>query len=437
MKKFYVGIAVVMVVALGFGAVNLASANVESPLTGQNENGFRIRGGEKDGPLHDLFLENLAEALGVSSGDLVARLESGEKLPDIAAEYGYEGEALKELLTSVREATIEDALEAGLITEEQAEKAREGGGRKGHGRRGNGVLQEYFANALADVLGISVGHSLRRTPQMIQAEVNWINYLADGGAAASSAVLSDYGNLVEQISDGVGEYFLATAFTKAKGERVFGTDLWNQTFFQNYGREIGKMHALSKLYPIPAPDFKRYEWNDKVILDLETWLPHSDREVLLEYQKLKNDIETLPKDQENYGLIHQDAHGGNFFVDDNGVFTFFDFDDCAYSWFANDIGILFFYARDAKSEIPNYQNVFVKNIVAGYKQANSFDPSWLEYIPSFIKLREITLYGVIHRDFDVDNIDHPWISKFMDGRREKIINNIPYFDFDFSSVNLD
>lgn len=161
MKKFYVGLAATLVIALGFGAVSMASANEFTP--GQGFKDAAARGGEKDGPLHDLFLENLAEALGISSDDLAARLEGGEKLPNIAAEYGYEGEALKELLTSVRDATIEDALATGLITEEQAERAREFGGRRGPGRRGkgrfgggDGVLREYFENAMADALGMSV-----------------------------------------------------------------------------------------------------------------------------------------------------------------------------------------------------------------------------------------------------------------------------------------
>lgn len=160
MKKFYVGLAVVMVVALGFGAVSYASAN-DTFFQGQGENGGFERGGKKDGPLHDLFLENIAEALGISSNDLVARLEAGEKLHDVAADFGYEGDELKALFTSVREETIEEALATGLITEEQAEKAQVGGGRKGGdrpggGHPGGGVIKEYFVNAFADALGISV-----------------------------------------------------------------------------------------------------------------------------------------------------------------------------------------------------------------------------------------------------------------------------------------
>ena len=44
-----------------------------------------------------------------------------------------------------------------------------------------------------------------------------------------------------------------------------------------------------------------------------------------------------------YGLIRQESHGNNFLVDDVGQITLFDFDDCAYSWFSNDIAIVLFY----------------------------------------------------------------------------------------------
>jgi hypothetical protein len=41
---------------------------------------------------------------------------------------------------------------------------------------------------------------------------------------------------------------------------------------------------------------------------------------------------------------------------------------------------------------------------------------------------------VIHRSFDVDNLEDPWVAMFMKGRRERIENEIPFIDFDFSSL---
>ncbi|MCA9947166.1 MAG: hypothetical protein KC449_26990, partial [Anaerolineales bacterium] len=37
---------------------------------------------------------------------------------------------------------------------------------------------------------LRLGHSLRRSPDLIRGEVDWINHLADGGAGAASGVHS-------------------------------------------------------------------------------------------------------------------------------------------------------------------------------------------------------------------------------------------------------
>jgi Ser/Thr protein kinase RdoA (MazF antagonist) len=59
---------------------------------------------------------------------------------------------------------------------------------------------------------LRIGHSLRRTKELIQGEVDWINYLAAGGADVAKAILSSNGRLVEFIDDNQGERFMATAF---------------------------------------------------------------------------------------------------------------------------------------------------------------------------------------------------------------------------------
>jgi hypothetical protein len=51
-----------------------------------------------------------------------------------------------------------------------------------------------------------------------------------------------------------------------------------------------------------------------------------------------------------------------------------------------------------------------------------------------LKLREIDLYAVIHRSFDVDNIDHPWVAMYMQGRKTRIENDVLFLNIDFSSL---
>src|SRR5690348_9025767 len=90
---------------------------------------------------------------------------------------------------------------------------------------------------------LRIAHSSRRNETLIQGELDWINYLADGGVSAARAIVSERDNLVEAIEDGQGGAFLATAFVKAQGQAPW--ELWTPQLYDTYGQLIGRMHALS------------------------------------------------------------------------------------------------------------------------------------------------------------------------------------------------
>jgi Ser/Thr protein kinase RdoA (MazF antagonist) len=163
------------------------------------------------------------------------------------------------------------------------------------------------------------------------------------------------------------------------------------------------------------------------------YLPASEAVAREKYQAQLDHVHTLAKDKASYGLIHQDAHGSNLLVDEAGVITLFDFDECVYSWFVNDIAIVLFYiVMDAQDE-PAFPREFMTHFLRGYRQAHPLDLKWLKEIPSFLKLREIELYAAMHRDFDVSNIENAWCARFMHDRKYKIEHDVPTVDFDFES----
>ena len=87
-----------------------------------------------------------------------------------------------------------------------------------------------------------------------------------------------------------------------------------------------------------------------------------------------------------------------------------------------------------EKEAPLYTQEFMAHFLQGYRQANYLDLQWLVEIPHFLKLREIDLYAVIHRSFDVNNIDNWWADRFMRDRKYKIEHDVPYIDFEFKSL---
>lgn len=296
--------------------------------------------------------------------------------------------------------------------------------------------EENFVYAFArDAYGyiLRIAHSLRRSDALIQGEVDWINYLAAGGVSVARAIRSETGKLVEAVDDGAGGHFLVTAFVKADGQPPW--DLWTPALYEAYGQLIGRMHALARHYQPTELAWKRPAWDDAIFEFIERYLPAAEIVAKQKYQTLCAHLRTLPKEPTDYGLIHQDAHGNNFFVDEAGAITLFDFDECAYSWFINDIAIVLFYSvMDAEDAIA-FTQAFMTHFLRGYQQAYRLDPKWLKEMPAFLKLRELELYAVLHRDFDVNNIDDPWAARFMQDRKAKIEHGMPYIDFDFASLS--
>jgi Ser/Thr protein kinase RdoA (MazF antagonist) len=281
---------------------------------------------------------------------------------------------------------------------------------------------------------LRIGHSDRRSPDLIRGEVDWINYLAAGGASVARAILSENGNLVEAVVDGQGAEFLCTAFVHAPGGPIH-KDQINDHLFRNYGRLLGRMHALAKTYQVSNPAWKRYAWDSPQNNTATRQMPAREALALEKYQEVMAHLVTLPCDAGGYGLIHQDAHPGNFFVDDELCITLFDFDDCVYGHFIYDIAMVLFYTSIGEPDPAEYTGRFMPVFLSGYREENHLDPAWLPELPHFMKLREIDLFAAIHFSFaDGDNPDHPWAARYMKGRREKIEGDVPFITFDWSCL---
>ncbi len=147
-------------------------------------------------------------------------------------------------------------------------------------------------------------------------------------------------------------------------------------------------------------------------------------------------MNTIPKNLETYGLVHQDAHGSNFFIDDHGKITLFDFDDCGYNWFINDIAIVLFYLVASSEDKAALTREFMSHFLKGYLHCFPLNLDMLREIPYFLKMREIELYAVIQRDFDLNNIEDSWAMRYMNNRKYNIENDVPFIDLDFESLKL-
>jgi Ser/Thr protein kinase RdoA (MazF antagonist) len=292
-------------------------------------------------------------------------------------------------------------------------------------------IYEFLRGEEAYILRIS--HSSRRTPDLIRGEVEWINYLADHGVTVSRAVLSATRELVEPVEDDHGGWFLCTAFEKAPGGEAAKEQL-NDTLYLNYGRLLGRMHALAKNYLPSNPAYKRYAWDDPQNNTPDRQLDLKEVRIREIYQSLWRHLKALPREIDGYGLIHQDAHLGNLFVDENYRLTLFDFDDCVYGHFIYDISMVLSYVAWYRQNAPEFTNHFLRVFFKGYNEFNRLDPKWLKEIPYFLKLREIDLFAQIIFAYG-EATEDAWCKTYLLNRRSRIENGIPLIDFDWQSLS--
>ncbi|MCP4567091.1 MAG: phosphotransferase [FCB group bacterium] len=289
-------------------------------------------------------------------------------------------------------------------------------------------VYEYVRDGSSYILKLT--HSLHRTMAQIEGELEWINFLADNGVPVGRAFPATDGQLPARI-DLDDSYFLAYSFGKSSGAHITKDD-WNEKLFIKWGRLTGRMHALAKMFSPSDRSRKRFEWHEDESLKVEKYIP-ADQEIIIEKcNSLKGRLRKLDTDDEAYGLIHSDLHHGNFFIN-NGDIIPFDFDDCHYNWFAYDLGIPLFYALRSTfvtGDKMAFAEKFMSAFMTGYNEENKLAAEWFKYIPYFMKMREMDLYIIIHAEGAF--LENKWCSDYMEGRREKIENDIPVIDLDFS-----
>lgn len=179
----------------------------------------------------------------------------------------------------------------------------------------------------------------KRTKNQIEAELDFVAFLRDGGTGAMLPIPSVAGRLIERINFSAEDHLLACVFEEAQGERFkYDSAESAKEPFKLRGRTLGQIHALSKTY-LPQGDFRRFAWDeDELLINADKFLPKSEKTVWREFEQMKEQLSNYPKSNENFGLIHGDFGETNYRSQPDRL-NVFDFDDCCYHWFAYDIAV--------------------------------------------------------------------------------------------------
>lgn len=283
---------------------------------------------------------------------------------------------------------------------------------------------------------LRISHNLHNSPERVRAEMEFLDYLIRNELRVPGPQKSIFGEWVETIPAPSPELpdsvFSAALFTKAPGRPPRRGD-WTPEFCRAMGAFLGRLHSLSRQYVPQA--YRRHEWYEDQE-DYIKYLPEGQERVIEQFNQLISHLKSLPCDADGYGLAHLDFHGGNFFIEQAGAepgITLFDFDDCAYAPYIYDIAMALFYVVPHHCETPEgleTAHTFLNNFMEGYNREYRLAPEWFTEIPNFLKLREFDLYMVLYRSTGPDDLG-PWASSFMEGRRERLENGVPFIPMDF------
>ncbi len=173
-------------------------------------------------------------------------------------------------------------------------------------------------------------------------------------------------------------------------------------------------------------------YEDDVLRKAIDYLPIDQMQVATDLERLLLRFSHITPTTDDYGLVHGDLNPTNFHVND-GQLILFDFDDCAYNWFINDIAIALplysglLVSRDWEAKVTE----FLRWYMGGYSEDNYLDEEWLEYLPASLQLQNIITLIACHQS-DVPNSQYHSFYKLV----LKIYQEgHPLFQFNFRKVD--
>ena len=232
-------------------------------------------------------------------------------------------------------------------------------------------------------------HDDERSVSYICAEIAYLQHLSNAGVSIARPVQSLAGRYVESMDTSHG-CFHSVVFEAVSGQQ-FEIDELTLDGFRTWGQALGKLHTAAQSYS----DAGRPTWHDHVAETVAS-LPVSEREAHAAIAKLRNHLDALPMNEENFGLIHFDFELDNLIWTEVGL-TAIDFDDSAWYWFAADIAFALRDLFDDDATNIDLSHESLQAFVAGYRAEKSLTAEEIALLPLFLKLHHVIGLGTLLR----------------------------------------
>ncbi|GGD25526.1 hypothetical protein GCM10011389_36450 [Pontibacillus salipaludis] len=237
-------------------------------------------------------------------------------------------------------------------------------------------------------------------------EVKYTDFLYKEGLGVSPTISSINDKVVERITLENNE-ILTVLYKSAPGEHLPRNE-WNADVLKELGRQIGKLHRLSKKFEEVHPITFINDWHDNKEYNFLKYIPIEETRIREIAKEVLSSIKTIPKNNANYGLLHGDLWLENILVDKGLALTMVDFQDCEKNFYIFDLAVPIYSALEYSfvggGNIIEYGNSITKAIVEGYQEENVLSSEMLEKLHLFIKLKEVFEYNLMHMYWDKEKL---------------------------------
>lgn len=231
-------------------------------------------------------------------------------------------------------------------------------------------------------------------------EVQWTNFLYEQGVGVSPAVPSVNGHVVETILPGDD---LVVFYKAAPGSHLERTE-WGASVLKSLGRQIGRMHRLTKEYEKSRPFKYVGDWHHQEEYQFDQYIPREETTIRERAHAVISEIKALPIEEATYGMIHGDLWLENIVVGPGQSVTMIDFQDCEKHYWVYDLAVPLYsalhYTFAGQGNISDYGKSIFASLIDGYLMEHAISDKTLQQIPVFLKLKEIFEYSLMHMYWD-------------------------------------
>ncbi|MCA0173051.1 phosphotransferase enzyme family protein [Bacillus sp. RAR_GA_16] len=234
-------------------------------------------------------------------------------------------------------------------------------------------------------------------------EVTYTNFLYQEGLGVTPTITSVNGEEVEKVM--LDREMLTVVYQSAPGIHL-PRKRWQPNVFQELGRQLGRLHRLSKKFEEIHPVRHINDWHENEEYAFLKYIPKEERTIREVADEVLTTIGKLPKSPSNYGLLHGDLCLENLLVDQESNLTMIDFQDCEKHFYIFDLAAAVYSAMEYSyiggGSIVDYGQAMTNAIINGYQEENNLSPEMVDQLPLFIKLKEVFEYSLMHMYWDQD-----------------------------------